>query len=151
VNGKDPEPVFRRATPADIPAMSAIRLAVRENVLSDPRKVTLAMYEDYLDRLGRGWVAELDGEVVGFAYGARADASIWALFVRPEHEGKGIGKELLALAVAWLFEIGAGRVVLSTDPGTRADRFYAAQGWARGAMKGEHEVVYTLERGDGRP
>lgn len=138
---------YRRATSADIPAMSAIRLAVRENVLSDPRKVTLAMYEDYLDRLGRGWVAEVDGVVVGFAYGARADASIWALFVRPEHERKGIGKRLLALATEWLFAVGAERVVLSTEAATRADRFYAAQGWTRGAMKDDVEVTYTLERG----
>ena len=49
---------FRRAASADIAAMSALRLAVRENVLSNPGLVTRAMYEDFLERLGRGWVCE---------------------------------------------------------------------------------------------
>jgi len=47
---------YGRAQPADIPAMSRIRLAVTENMLSDPGKVTLQMYHDYLQQLGRGWV-----------------------------------------------------------------------------------------------
>lgn len=45
---------FRPATVADIPAMSRIRLAVTENVLSDPSRVTEQMYRDYLEPLGRG-------------------------------------------------------------------------------------------------
>lgn len=57
--------VFRRATHDDIPAMSRIRLAVRENVL---------------------------------------------------------------------FEQGADSVHLTTGADTRADRFYAAQGWTRAAI-----------------
>lgn len=123
--------------------MSAIRLAVVENVLRDPARVTLQMYEDYLDQLGRGWVAEADGQVVGFCYAARGDASIWALFVSPACEGRGYGKRLLGLAVAWLNGLGHARVRLSTAPGTRADRFYAAQGWARTAGAGP-EVHYAL-------
>ncbi|SFC87667.1 Acetyltransferase (GNAT) family protein [Massilia yuzhufengensis] len=125
--------------------MSAIRLAVRENVLRDPARVTLQMYEDYLDRLGRGWVAEADGEIVAFCYAARGDASIWALFVDPRHEGRGLGKALLALAVGWLFELGHERIRLGTAPDTRADRFYLAQGWDRTPGTG-CEVGYVLER-----
>jgi len=135
---------LRRACGADIPAMSAIRLSVRENVLSDPDRVSLQMYEDYLDRDGRGWVAEIDGEIVGFSYADRKDASIWALFVSPRHEGRGLGKALLELAVAWLFELGHSRVTLGTTPGTRADRFYAALGWSRMPGHGR-EVEYVLE------
>lgn len=41
--------VFWRARQADIAAMSRIRLSVSENVLSDPARVTLQMYEDYLE------------------------------------------------------------------------------------------------------
>ena len=99
--------LFRRATSHDIPAMSAIRLAVRENVLSNPNRITAQMYEDYLDLLGRGWVAEIDGRVVGFSYANKTDASIWALFIAPEYEGRGLGKRLLDLATGWLFEQGA--------------------------------------------
>lgn len=136
---------LRRACSADIPAMSAIRLSVRENVLSDPSRVTLQMYEDYLDKHGRGWVAEVDGEIAAFSYADRRDGSIWALFVSPQYEGRGLGKGLLGLAVAWLFEIGHQQLRLGTTPGTRADRFYEALGWTR--MPGEgREVGYLLDK-----
>jgi GNAT superfamily N-acetyltransferase len=128
---------FRRATSADIDAIFVVRFAVKENKLSNPARVTREMCEDYLDKLGRGWVCEIDDQIVGFSYAAKADHSIWALFVLPEFEGRGIGKTLLNLATDWLFEIGAERVILSTEASTRADRFYVAQGWTRGEMKDE--------------
>jgi GNAT superfamily N-acetyltransferase len=138
-------PLYRQATAADIPAMSAIRLAVTENVLSDPSRVTLAMYEDYLERSGHGWVAELDGTVVAFCYAAR-DGSIWALFVQPGCEGRGLAQRLLALATDWLFAQGHECIRLSTAAGTRADRFYAAQGWRRSECADRRNLDYVLER-----
>jgi len=137
---------LRRATVADIPAMSRIRLAVRENRLSDPGRITEEMYRDYLDDLGRGWVAELAGEIVGFSVADRGDGTIWALFVAPGREGLGAGKRLLGQAVTWLFEIGFDEVWLGTQPGTRADGFYAAQGWTQEGMKDDVEVWYRLRR-----
>jgi hypothetical protein len=47
------------------------------------------------------------------------------------YEGRGLARRLLALAVDWLLEQGAQRITLSTGAGTRADRFYTAQGWMR--------------------
>jgi len=138
-------PSFRQAVGADIPAMSRIRLSVTENVLSDPARVTPQMYLDFLDKSGRGWVAEGNGEVVAFCYADKENASIWALFVCPGHEGRGLARALLAQAVDWLFALGHERVHLSTTPGTRADRFYAAQGWLR-HEPGATEVVYSLTR-----
>lgn len=135
--------LFRQATQADIPAMSAIRLSVTENVLSDPGRVTLAMYQDYLDADGRGWVAELDGGVVAFCYADRHAASIWALFVHRDYEGRGLAQGLLQLATRWLFALGHRSISLRTGAGTRADRFYARQGWQRhppAAAEAEAEV-----------
>jgi GNAT superfamily N-acetyltransferase len=137
--------LLRRATHTDIPAMSRIRLAVTENVLRDPTRITVAMYEDYLERSGRGWVAEADGAIVGFSYADNTNASIWALFIQPGQEGRGLGKALLAQATDWLFGQGHARVRLTTGAGTRADRFYAAQGWQREPMS-ESEIAYTLAR-----
>ena len=139
---------YRLACPADIPAMSAIRLAVLENRLRDPSRITLRMYEDYLDALGRGWVCERNGVIAGFAYAERDAGSIWALFVDPQHEGAGIGKQLLALATGYLFEQGHAKVVLSTGPDTRADRFYTARGWQRSHAGGDAEACFTLYRPD---
>lgn len=134
---------FRQAEVDDIPAMSAIRLAVRENVLSNPARITPQMYRDYLALLGRGWVALLDGEIAGFSYADQTDGSIWALFIAPEHEGKGLGRALLQLATDWLFAQGHERVRLSTGAGTRAERFYAAQGWRR-EKEANGDVHYCL-------
>jgi GNAT superfamily N-acetyltransferase len=130
--------------------MSRIRLAVRENALSNPARITEAMYRDYLDERGRGWVAEEHGEIIGFAYADRADASIWALFVDPAREGRGAGQRLLRLATDWLFEIGNPELRLGTAANTRADRFYAAQGWTREDMRDDVEVGYRLRRVDAR-
>lgn len=136
--------MIRQARRSDIPAMSAIRLSVTENVLSDPSRVTTQMYEDYLEKDGRGWVAEVDGVIVAFCYAERDRASIWALFVNPGHEGQGFATSLLKLAVAWLFGLGHRSITLSTTRDTRADRFYAAQGWRRGSENGI-DVEYMLE------
>ncbi|MBX7220807.1 MAG: GNAT family N-acetyltransferase [Blastocatellia bacterium] len=127
--------------------MSEIRLAVTENVLSNPALVTHQMYVDYLDRLGRGWVCEDNGDIIGFSYADKTDSSIWALFVKPGCEGRGAGKELLKLATDWLFSLGHQTVTLCTAAETRADRFYQAQGWQRGGMKNQIEVIFTLHRG----
>lgn len=116
--------------------MSRIRLSVRENILSNPARVTEQMYEAYLGLLGRAWVAEVDGVVVGFCYANNTDSSIWALFIEQEHEGRGLGKQLLNMALAWLFEQGHDVVRLSTGAETRADRFYASQGWTRERVDG---------------
>lgn len=137
-------PVFREAQLPDIPRIMEIRFSVTENELSDRSKVTSRLCEQYHGPLGRGWVCELDGEVVGFSYAAKKDASIWALFVLPEHEGRGIGRGLLKLASDWLFSLGHDEVTLSTMANTRADRFYAAQGWERGQSTVEGEVRYRL-------
>ena len=138
-------PIFRQAVSADIPAMSGIRLSVTENVLSDPGRVTGKMYEDYLEALGRGWVAEIEGVVVAFCYATRIEGSIWALFVRPDYEGQGLARQLLGLAVDWIFELGHASARLDTTANTRADRFYAMQGWERRAMS-ETKVEYRLQK-----
>ncbi|TAF99602.1 MAG: GNAT family N-acetyltransferase [Betaproteobacteria bacterium] len=127
--------------------MHVVRVTVTENRLSNPARITPQMYIDFIDALGRGWLCEIDSHVVGFSFAERADHSIWALFVLPEFERRGIGKTLLQLATDWLFELGAERVVLGTEINTRADRFYAAQGWRAGAVTEGGERRYELRRG----
>jgi GNAT superfamily N-acetyltransferase len=140
-------PTFRCAELADIKAMHSVRVAVTENRLSNPARITPQMYADFINTLGHGWLCEIDGQVVGFSFAERADHSIWALFVLPDFEGRGIGKALLQLATDWLFELGAESVVLGTEINTRADRFYAAQGWRAGAVTESGERRYELRRG----
>jgi GNAT superfamily N-acetyltransferase len=123
--------ILRPATLQDIPAMHRIRLAVRENRLADPTRVTPADYVRYVEEAGVSWVAELDGRVAGFGIADRASRSLWALFVDPGFEGRGAGRALLGQLTACLFQSGRGRINLSTEPGTRAERFYLAAGWEK--------------------
>lgn len=142
---------YRVATEADIPAMSVIRLAVQENRLRDPSRITYQMYVDYLDAFGRSWVCEADGVIAGFAAADKQDASIWALFIDPAHEGLGIGKALMTRMTDYLFSLGHRTLVLTTGPGTRTDAFYRAQGWQRGPLTAGGEVQYSLAKPDGEP
>ena len=136
---------LREATRADIPAMRRVRLAVRENALSDPARITEADYVEALDVAGRTWVVEADGEIVGFATGYRT-GSVWALFVHPDHEGRGYGRALLDTVVGWMWTLGHAQLTLTTEPGTRAERFYLAHGWRRLGVVATGEVRLQLVR-----
>lgn len=122
-------PEIRPATPADIPGMHRVRLAVRENALSDPTRIQPADYAALLNGPGRGWVALVAGRVVGFGIANGANRNIWALFVEPGFEGRGIGRQLHDLLVDWLFGLGTEPAWLTTEPGSRAERFYRVAGW----------------------
>ncbi len=136
---------IRQATSTDATAMHRVRLAVTEN-----RLVSMALTEqDYVaatQQIGRGWVAEVDGEVVGFAVGNAQTGNIWALFVEPGHEGRGYGRRLHDVMVAWLFEQGHASLWLTTDTGTRAERFYQQAGWARTGEAADGEIRLELRR-----
>jgi GNAT superfamily N-acetyltransferase len=128
---------IRRATHDDTPRVTEIRLAVRENRLVDPSRVTAADYAWFVDNPGV-WVWEEAGEVLGFGAADTRDGSIWALFVAPGHDGKGIGRALLAKACDVLRDAGYKRATLGTGAGTRAEGLYLRAGWAHtGAMKGD--------------
>lgn len=136
---------IRPATRADIPQLQVIRAAVRENVLRNPGRVTVADYEEHIDGRGRTWVAEREGAIVGFVSADGTKHWLWALFIDPAHEGRGLGRELLAAALAWLRGLGAESVGLTTEPDTRAERFYRAAGFvAQGLEHGEIRFAYRL-------
>jgi GNAT superfamily N-acetyltransferase len=138
--------IVRVATLRDIGAMHRVRMAVRENRLSDPSRITAADYVDHLTKLGRGWIAELDGAIAGFAVGRATDGNIWALFVDPSREGQGCGSRLHDAMVSWLFAQGLGRLWLCTEPGTRAERFYQRKGWLPDPPHPQGEVRLSLEQ-----
>lgn len=136
---------IRQATAADAAAMHRVRIAVRENKLVS-MVLTDRDYITAIEETGRGWVAEEDGEIVAFAVGNRDTGSVWALFVAPVHEGRGYGRRLHDVMVAWLFEQGHDRLWLTTKPGTRAERFYCAAGWRRAGEDPPGEVRFELRR-----
>jgi GNAT superfamily N-acetyltransferase len=130
--------MIRRARPDDHARVTEIRNSVRENVLRDPSRVTAADYK-WFERNPGVWVWEENGRILGFSAADTRDGTIWALFIDPGHEGRGIGRALFARACDVLRETGHKTASLTTQPGSRADRFYQRAGW---------KVVGTSARGE---
>ena len=137
---------FRKATLADIPGMSRVRMAVNENVLSDPGRVTAESYRQMLVENGAGWVCEVNQTIVGFAIVDLSVSNIWALFIDPEYEGKGIGRKLHDMMLNYSFEQGTPQLWLSTGPGTRAETFYRKAGWHAKGLTADGELRFEMNK-----
>lgn len=137
--------IFREATIADIDQMMVVRFAVKENVLSNPALVTPADCEHYITNLGKGWVCTVDNEVKGFAIADLQNNSVWALFVTPEFENKGIGKKLHRMMLDWYFTHTQKTIWLSTAYNTRAAAFYHHQGWKEAGAYSEKELKFEMD------
>jgi GNAT superfamily N-acetyltransferase len=129
---------IRRATDADRERISEIRFSVTENILRDRSRVTYDMITWFIENPGI-WLWEEDGRVLGFSAADTRDGTIFALFIDPGPEGRGIGRALFAKALESLRKAGHETGSLTTQPGSRADRFYQRAGW---------KAVGTSERGE---
>ncbi|HEY0066496.1 MAG TPA: GNAT family N-acetyltransferase [Flavisolibacter sp.] len=134
--------IYREATTNDIEQMHRVRMAVKENVLSNPALVTHQDYVNYLTTIGKGWLCESGGEVLGFAIVGTEEKNVWALFVSPEAEGKGIGKTLHNTLLDWYFSHHTEPLWLTTSPGTRAEEFYRRCGWTEVGRQANGEVKF---------
>lgn len=137
---------YREARIEDITAIQLVRHSVKENVLSNPDLVTNTDCELYLFHRGKGWVCEIDGSIGGFAIADLQEENIWALFLKPEVEGLGIGSKLHDLMLDWYFSTGKQQVWLATSPGTRAEKFYRKKGWTAAGKHGEDEIKFTMTK-----
>lgn len=136
--------IFRIATVDDIDAYMVVRMAVKENVLNNPALVTRKDNEEYLTNFGKGWVCEIENQIVGFAIVGLKQHSVWALFVHPDFEGKGIGKKLHDIMMDWYFNQTKEKVWLSTSPNTKAEKFYKKAGWTLAGDYGKNEVKFEM-------
>ena len=137
---------IRIASSSDVTRLHEIRTSVRENRLSRPDRISHQDYIALLEGHGRGWVFEQDDTIVAFGIADARSRSIWALFVEPRFEGRGIGRALLDEMTAWLFAQSDESVWLTTAPGTRAAHFYRAAGW-REAGEINGEIRFETSRG----
>jgi len=117
--------------------MMELRLSVRENRLSDPARVLPKDYLAYVE-CGQMWVWEEAGEILGISASNCETGWIWALFVRPGHEARGIGRALFATACDALERADFRRLML------RAARFYRAAGWREAGQTAEGELIFEL-------
>lgn len=139
--------VFREAIAADIPQIQVVRNIVKENVLSDPALVTDRDCLEFITDKGKGWVCEMGRQIVGFAIADLQGRNIWALFLDPAFEKKGIGKVLHDTMLDWYFTQTQDTVWLGTAPETRAQGFYKRAGWKEVGMHGK-EIKFEMTFSD---
>src|SRR3954454_24240865 len=140
--------IFREATVKDISQLQKIRVAVKENILPDPNKITSEDYANFLTVRGKGWVCEIEETIVGFAIVDLKEKNVWALFVQSEHERKGVGKQLQQLMLNWYFDNNDETVWLGTSPGTRAENFYRISGWKEVGKRANGEIKFEMEKNE---
>ncbi len=140
--------IFREAIIADIPQIQVVRNAVTENTLSDPALVPDADVEDYIIRWGKGWVCEINNKIVGFSIVSVIDKNVWALFIQPGYDKKGIGKRLHDDMMNWYFSQTNETIWLGTAPDTRAEQFYRKAGWVEVGTHGKGEIKFEMTAED---
>ncbi len=140
--------IFREATITDIPQIQIVRNAVKENTLSNPALVTDEDCVEFMTVRGKGWVCEVAQQIVGFAIADLQDDNIWALFLLPEYEHKGIGQQLQKLMLNWYFAQGKEKVWLGTAFNTRAEKFYRKSGWTENGTNGTKEIKFEMTKLD---
>lgn len=129
--------MIREAKFEDIAQIQIVRNSVKENTLSDPALVPDEDVNAFLFHRGKGWVCELNDTIVGFSIVDFKENNIWALFLHPDFEKQGIGKQLHDVMLNYYFSKTNEKVWLGTAPETRAEKFYEMQGWKKAGIHGK--------------
>jgi GNAT superfamily N-acetyltransferase len=140
--------IFHEATIDDIQQIQVVRNAVLENQLSDPLLITDKDCEEYVLHRGKGWVCEVAGKIVGFSIVDLQENNVWALFVHPAFDKRGIGSQLHDIMVDWYFSQTTKGIWLGTAPGTRAERFYRTKGWTETGKHRKKEIKFEMSYQD---
>lgn len=136
--------IIREATFLDIPQIQIVRNSVRENSLSNPNLVTDLDCKEYISERGKGWVCEIENRIVGFAIADLKENNIWALFLDPSFERRGIGQKLHKIMLDWYFSQTKEKVWLGTAANTRAEKFYRKAGWKEVGTNGKIEIKFEM-------
>lgn len=138
--------LFREARVEDIEQIHVVRLSVRENALVNLSLISEDDYVRLLTKEGKGWVCESDSKIVAFAVVDTIKKNVWALFVHPQFQTKGIGSRIQTLMLDWYFANETETLWLSTDAETRADAFYRKAGWKEVMRFGKNEIKFEMSK-----
>lgn len=127
---------------SDIEQLVQLRVAVAENRITDPSRVPVHEYRNFIEHRAL-FVWTEKGKIAGFSAANPHDGTIWALFVHPSNDGRGIGSALLDKTCKMLKQRGRSIATLSTGPDTRAAAFYRRRGWVPLGMTDWHELQFA--------
>lgn len=156
---------IRLARPTDAPGIAAVHVAAWRATYRGifPDDVLDALAEDefaerHARRLvnpapadARVFIAESPGGIVGFSIGgsardpdlAPATGEVYAIYLKPDALGRGIGRELFAQSLTTLREQGKRAVVVwVAEANARARRFYERAGLALDTTVAPKSVVW---------
>lgn len=133
----------RLALSSDIEGIFDVRTSVKENYLSREEMELMGITEssviNMIEKSRCAWVAVDDGKVIGFSMIILDEGSLFAAFVLPEYEGRGVGRSLVELAEQELFKHHEV-AWLETDKNSRAAEFYRRQGWVEKENVSESDI-----------
>lgn len=144
---------IRLAQQKDLETLFDIRTSVVENHQSREEIAALGITPKSVAKMLKtdccAWIAEVDGQDIGFAIANKTEKTIFGLFVLPSHEGRGVGRRLMQAAENWLWSNHSNEISLFTgnDPSLRAYGFYVHLGWtpvgveATGDFEGEMKFI----------
>ncbi|MEB7501779.1 GNAT family N-acetyltransferase [Leclercia pneumoniae] len=133
----------RLALPSDIEGIFDVRTSVKENHLSREEMEQMGITEssviDMIEKNRCAWVAVDNGKIIGFSMILPDEGSLFAAFVLPEYEGRGVGRSLVQLAEQELFKHHEV-AWLETDKNSRAAKFYKRLGWVEKENVSESDI-----------
>ncbi|MEI2759890.1 MAG: GNAT family N-acetyltransferase [Bacteroidia bacterium] len=136
--------IIREANIEDIKQIQHVRNSVTENTLSNPNVVADEDCEEFITIRGKGWVCEINKQIIGFAIADLKESNIWALFLDPKFERRGIGQKLHQTMLDWYFTQTKVTVWLGTASNTRAEKFYRKAGWKEVGTHGPKEIKFEM-------
>jgi len=144
-----PDVTIRPACPDDVEGIFHVRTSVTENVLTpadlSALGITPAVIRDMIISAPCAWVAVDQSEIVGFSMIDLSEACLFAAFVLPAHESRGIGKRLVRLAEGALFAHHP-HLWLETSASSRAASFYRHLGWGNETDVGRGDIRLEKSR-----
>lgn len=144
--------ILRQTTETDVPALFEIRCSVVENHQSREELAEIGVTEASVGAMLAGgdylsFVAEIEGVDAGFTMANVSDRYVFACFVRPSYDGKGIGRALMERTEDALRQRGVTKAWLSTGPGEelRAVGFYSHLGWNRSGYLEDGQIRFEKD------
>ncbi len=140
----------RTARLSDIEGIFDVRTSVIENHLSREEMremgITEGVVGDMIAKSLCSWVAIENNKIIGFSMILPDEGCLFAAFVLPEYEGKGIGRRLVMLAEQELFQHHE-TAWLETDKNSRAAKFYKQLGWGNETELNGTDIKLEKSRG----